>query len=92
MLWQIAQTDEKTTCDWALCKITDLHSEICLSLTDKEKKQMSWLMSQHYVLFQTIADDTVMHEESQTQSQLQQSAFSTQQSAFFSQQSALAIQ
>ncbi len=92
MLRWIAEQDEQATRDWALCKIANIHSETRLSLTDQEKEKMSWLTSQHYVLFQTITDDTVTHEESQTRSQLQQSAFSTSQSAFTAQQSMLAAQ
>ncbi len=92
MLRRIAEQDEQTARDWALCKIANIHSETRLSLTDQEKEEMSWLTSQHYVPFQTITDDTVTHEESQTRSQLQQPAFSTSQSAFTAQQSMLAAQ
>ncbi len=92
MLRQLAQTDEKATRGWALCKTADLHSETGLSLTNQEKEQMPWLTSQHYVPFQTIADDTVTYEGSQTRSQLQQSAFFNQQSALAVQQSAFTAQ
>jgi len=92
MLRQVAQADEEAARGWALCKTADLHPETRLPLTDQEKEQMPWLTSQHYVPFQTIANDTVTYRGPQTRSQLQQPAFSIQQPAFSHQQSALAVQ
>ena len=92
MLRQVAQADEEAARGWALCKTANLHPETRLPLTDQEKEQMPWLTSQHYVPFQTIANDTVTHGGPQTRSQLQQPAFSIQQPAFSHQPSALAVQ